>query len=193
MRGQFVREMPEKVVKDKTWQWLSKSDLNIGTKTLLCAAHEQAIRKNYVKHLIDKTSENPSVQIKREKKVKVCNILVNGFEKLAQKEYKRRNDNVAKKVHQDLCQKNGLEHKEKWYEHVPEGAVKIEEVKVLWNIDVQCANVTEARRPNIISIDKKERKGIIIDITVPADVRVGEKEREKMENYKDLKRKIGRL
>ena len=51
----------------------------------------------------------------------------------------------------------------------------------------------EARRPDIISIDKKERKGIIIDITVPADVRVGEKEREKMENYKDLKRKIGRL
>ena len=91
--------MPEKVDKDKTWQWLSKSDLNIGTKTLLCAAHEQAIRKNYVKHLIHKTSENPSVQIKREKKVKVCNILVNGCEKLAQKEYKRRNDNVAKKVH----------------------------------------------------------------------------------------------
>ena len=91
--------MPEKVDKDKTWQWLSKSDLNIGTKTLLCAAHEQAIRKNYVKHLIDKTSENPSVQIKREKKVKLCNILVNGCEKLAQKEYKRRNDNVAKKVH----------------------------------------------------------------------------------------------
>ena len=66
-------------------------------------------------------------------------------------------------------------------------------MKVLWNIDVQCANVTEARRPDIISIDKKERKGIIIDITVPAELRVGEKEREKMENYKDLKRKIGRL
>ena len=48
----------------------------------------------------------------------------------------------------------------------------------------------EARRPDIIGIDKKERKGIIIDIAVPADVRVGEKERGKVEKYQDLKREI---
>ena len=46
----------------------------------------------------------------------------------------------------------------------------------------------KARRPDLILIDKKERKGIIIDIHVPADVRVGEKEKEKMEKYQ-----IGRL
>ena len=34
---------------------------------------------------------------------------------------------------------------------------------------------------------------MIIDIVVPADVRVGEKEKEKLEKYKDLKREIGRF
>ena len=34
--------------------------------------------------------------------------LVSGCEKVAQKEYKRRHDNVAKKVSWDLCKKNGL-------------------------------------------------------------------------------------
>ena len=58
--------------------------------------------------------------------------LVCGCEKLAQKEYKSRHDNVAKKVHWDFCKKNGLEHTEKWYEHVPEGVVENKEVKVLW-------------------------------------------------------------
>ena len=60
MNGKLVREMPEKVGKDKTWQWqsLSKSDLRIGTGGLFCAAQEQAIRTNYVKHHIDKTSES---------------------------------------------------------------------------------------------------------------------------------------
>ena len=77
---------------------------------------------------------------------------------------------------------------EKWYEHVPEGAVENEEVKVLWDINVQCDNVIEARKSDKILIDKKERKVIIIDISVPTDVRVGEKEREKMEKYQDLKR-----
>ena len=47
---QFIRELPEEVDKDRTWQWLSKSDLEIGTEALLCAAQEQAIRTNYVKY-----------------------------------------------------------------------------------------------------------------------------------------------
>ena len=64
---------------------------------------------------------------------------------------------------------------------------------MLWDIKVQCNNVIEVRRPDIILIDKKDRKGIIIDIAVPADVRVGEKEREKVEKYQDLKREIERL
>ena len=116
--------------------------------------------------------------------------LVIGCEKLTQKEYKRRRNNVAKKVHWDLSKKNGLE---KWYEHVPERVVENKEVKVLWDIDVQCDNVMEAKRPDIILIDKKQPKRIIIDNAVPADVRVGEKEREKMEKYQDLKREIERL
>ena len=72
-----------------------------------------------------------------------------------------------------------MEHSEKWYEHVPEGVVENEEVKVLWDINVQCDNVIEARRPDIIVIDKKERKGIIIDIAAPADVREGGKRKGK--------------
>ena len=58
MHEQFIRELPEEVYKDRTWQWLSKSDLKIGTEALLCAAQEQAIRTNYVKYQIDKTSES---------------------------------------------------------------------------------------------------------------------------------------
>ena len=42
---------------------------------------------------------------------------------------------------------NGLEHTEKWYEHVSEGVVENEEVNVLWDVNVQCDNVIEARRP----------------------------------------------
>ena len=42
----------------------------------------------------------------------------------------------------------------------------------------------EVRRLDIIAIDKKERKGIIMDIAVPAEERLGEKERkEKVEKY----------
>ena len=145
MHDQFVRKMPEKVDKDNTWQWLAKSDLEIGTEALLCVAQEQTIRTNYVKHHFDKTSERPLYRLCG-KKGENGQHLLRGCERLAQKEYKRRHDNVAKKVHWDLCKKNGLEHTEKWYEHVTEGAVENEEVKVLRYISVQCDNVIEARR-----------------------------------------------
>ena len=59
---------------------------------------------------------------------------------------------------------------------------------MLWDINVHCDKVIEETRPDIILIDKKEGKGIIIDIAVPADVRVGEKEMEKVERYHDLKK-----
>ena len=51
----------------------------------------------------------------------------------------------------------------------------------------------EARRPDIIVIYKKERMGIIIDIAVPADDRVVEKEKKKVEKYQDLRREIARV
>ena len=42
-------------------------------------------------------------------------------------------------------------------------------------------------------IDKKERVCLIVDIAVPADRRVEEKEQEKLEKYQDLRREIGRM
>ena len=42
-------------------------------------------------------------------------------------------------------QKEQVRHSEKWYEHTPEGAVEYEEIKVLWDINIQCDNLIEAR------------------------------------------------
>ena len=88
MNGQFIREMPEKVDKDRTWQWLSKSDFKIRTEAQLCAAQEEAIRTNFVKHRIDKTSESPLRRLCG-KKGESLQHLVTRLEKLAQREYKR--------------------------------------------------------------------------------------------------------
>ena len=51
----------------------------------------------------------------------------------------------------------------------------------------------EARRPDIVVIYKKEGVCTIVEIAVPADRRLEEKEQEKVEKYHDLKRKIGRM
>ena len=58
---------------------------------------------------------------------------------------------------------------------------------------IQCDHVIEARRPDIVVVEKENNKAIIVDIASPWDHRVYEKEGEKIEKYQDLKREIGRL
>ena len=120
-----------------------------------------------MKYQIDKTSEHPLCRLCGRKCESVQHI-TRGCEKLAQKEYNRRHDNVAKKIHWDICKKNRLEHSEKWYEYSTEGAAENEEIKALWDINIQRDNLIEASRPDLIIIEKKEQKGIIIDIAVSA-------------------------
>ena len=52
-------------------------------------------------------------------------------------------------------------------------------MKVLWDINVQFDNVIKTKIHDIILIDKKECEGIIINIAVTSDVKVGENKREK--------------
>ena len=68
-----------------------------------------------------------------------------------------------------------------------------EKCKILWDMTIQCDHVIEARRPDIVVVEKENNKAIIVDIASPWDHRVYEKEGEKIEKYQDLKREIGRL
>ena len=87
MHGQLTRETTKKVDKEKMWQWLSRGDLKIGREALLCAAQEQAIRTNYMKYHIDKTSESPLCKLCGKKSESVQHI-TSGCEKLGEKNTK---------------------------------------------------------------------------------------------------------
>ena len=60
-------------------------------------------------------------------------------------------------------------------------------------MNIQCDQVTEARRPDIVFINKEETEVKIIDVAVPGDMRVKDKMLENMEKYQLLKDEAGRL
>ena len=112
---------------------------------------------------------------------------------LAQREYKRRHDTVAKLVNAKMCEEHNLERKKKWYEHCTEGAVEDDDVELIWDINIQCDNDIEARRPDLILVDKKVKSCVIINVATPGDCRIREKEIKKIENYQNLKGELKRL
>ena len=83
--------------------------------------------------------------------------LVSECSRLAQREYKRRHDDVARYIHWQLCEKGGFERASNWYEQKPEGVLEHENYKLLCDFTIQCDRMVEARRPDIIFVDKKKR------------------------------------
>ena len=77
---------------------------------------------------IDKQPVSPKCRLCGTKEETVMHLF-SGFPKLAQKQYKRRHDNVARRVHWELCKKHGLENSDRWYEHTPPDVVENDEVE----------------------------------------------------------------
>ena len=57
----------------------------------------------------------------------------------------------------------------------------------MWDLSIQTDDGIEARRPDVVAIDKKERICKIIDFTVPGDSRIEEKEKDKIKSIKTWK------
>ena len=46
--------------------------------------------------------------------------------------------------------------------------VENERCKILWGMTVQCDHVIEARRPDIVVIEKESNKAVIIIVDIPS-------------------------
>ena len=192
MHGQFPRQKKD-LADETSWNWLTEQDLKKETEGLLIAAQDQALRTNYIKHKIDKIpGSSPLCRLCRSHNETLDHIL-NGCPKLSQTDYKARHDKVSAAIHWSLCKEYGFSCPKKWYEHRAEKVLENEEVKLLWDFHVQSDHVIEHCRPDLLLVKKKTKEATIIDIAVPGDTRIADREQDKILAYQDLKREIKRI
>ena len=185
LHGNFIRET-EELRSEETRGWIRKSYLNKEAEGLIFAAQEQALRTNWIK----KTDGQEVLEKCRMcgKRHQSITHLIAECKKLAQKEYKKRNDNIARIVHFELCHKTG-----KWYNQRPASVVENGRVKIFWDFNIQTDHVIQHRRPNIVVLYKTERMCHLIDIAVPGDKKIELKEHEKIDNYSKLRREVEKM
>ena len=159
------------------------------TEGLIIAAQDQALRTNAFKAKIEKQQLSPLCRMCGVKDETVGHLLCE-CSKMAQIQYKHRHDNVARIVHWAIAKQRGLEVEEKWYEHKPEPVIENANIKMLWDFTIQTDREIEARRPDIVLLNRKKNECIVIDIAVPADANIAVKEIEKIQKYQDLKEKL---
>ena len=72
----------------------------------------------------------------------------------------------------------------------PEKVVENDSWKILSDGTIQTDHVIEARRLDMVQIDKTNNECKIIDLACPFDKRIEEKEKDKIKGYNDLKREL---
>ena len=83
------------------------------------------------------------------------------------------------KINWKLARKCIFEAGNKWYEHEQERVLENEDYKIFWDFNIQTDHVIEARRPDLVVVNKKGRSCKMNDFEVPGDSRIEEKEKDK--------------
>ena len=84
-----------------------------------------------------------------------------------------------------LCQKYSLDCCAWWWKHEPPPIVENEQVRILWDFNIFCDYNISARRPDLTVVDKLKNLVALVDVSIPADTRISEKEEEKITGFKD--------
>ena len=78
-------------------------------------------------------------------------------------------------------------------EHEPRSILENEDYNILYDFSIQTDHVIEARRTDLVVVDKKKRSYKIIGFAVPGDNGNEEKEKDKIEKYQDLRRELQKI
>ena len=132
--GHFKRQ---KKLQEKTWASLRKENLKKETEFL--------VQQNNRCRLCGNRNET-------------IDHIVSEHHKLAQKEYKTRNDWMGKVINLELCKKFKFDYMNKWYIHKPESILENEMHKLFGDVAIQTEYLISARRSDLVKVNKKKRE-----------------------------------
>ena len=166
-------------------RWLQTGYLKKETESLLMAAQDQTLATKPYRATIFKQQSSNNYRVCNERDGTVVHTL-SEYLKLVQTEYKKRHDKVATMVHWKLCSMYGFESIKHWYEHRAGGVMKNQDTNILWDFSIKTEHVIKTRLPDIVLNDKKNQETFIIDVGVPGDFCVWDKEAKKTLKYQDF-------
>ncbi|KAL1256585.1 hypothetical protein QQF64_012130 [Cirrhinus molitorella] len=85
-----------------------------------------------------------------------------------------------------ICKELGVEVPDKWYENAPQPVENTDYCTIMWDKSDFTDLTISANRPDIIVHNKKDKMCLVIDVAIPVDHNVVEKENDKLIKYKSL-------
>ena len=193
LHRQLPRNLDEKQVAiEQSYRWLKSGDIKGETESTIVAAQDQEIITNYFKNKILKVEIERKCQLCKQHE-ETIDHLTSECPILAKNEYLMRHNKDCTHLHYSICKALGIETTDKWYTHMPKPVYEKGDVTVFWNQAVHTDREVTANRPDIIIKNTKEETCTLIDMAIPADRNVVQKEAEKKLKYKSLCVEIQRM
>eukprot|EP00957_Ditylum_brightwellii_P060937 4626334-Ditylum_brightwellii.AAC.1 len=134
----------------------------------LCAAMEQILATNSIKHKIFKLDCSPLCRLCQQKDKTVQHI-VSACPKLAGTKYTKHHNDVACYMHWNLLTERDIEMTAQWWKHVPIASVLNRDTTITWDLKIITNKSLEHNRSDIALHTKREGWAQILDIVVPYD------------------------
>lgn len=187
MHGKFPKYLANPHIDmDQSFQWMKHTGLKGETEGLIVAAQDQALKtRYYAKHIMKQG--NTDVCRMCHQQPETTEHIMAGCTAIAADMYLDRHNKVAAELHLDICKHYGIDTQAKhWYQHKPDRVMENDEVTILWDSQIQTDRHIPCNKPDIVIKEKKTRKCVMIDVSIPSDYNIQRKATEKMSKYVDL-------
>ncbi|KAK7929498.1 hypothetical protein WMY93_005893 [Mugilogobius chulae] len=71
--------------------------------------------------------------------------------------------------------------------------VENDRAKILWDFQIQTDRMVMANQPDIVVVDKEQRRAVVVDVAIPSDGNIRRKEHEKLERYQGLREELEKV
>ncbi|XP_063619204.1 uncharacterized protein LOC134792018 [Cydia splendana] len=170
--------------------WLRFGDLFGETEGFACAiADEVMMTNNYRKYILKdgtvdicRACRHPGESLRH---------IISGCSHLANGEYLHRHNLVARIIHQQLALLYGLVDREvPYYKYLPAPVLENGHATLYWDRSIITDRTIVANKPDIVIIDRSQRRAVLVDITIPHDENLVKAEKDKSSKYLDLAHEI---
>ncbi|XP_061704430.1 uncharacterized protein LOC133515871 [Cydia pomonella] len=170
--------------------WLRFGDLFGETEGFVCAiADEVMMTNNYRKYIL----KDGTVDICRacRRPGESLRHIISGCSHLANGEYLHRHNLVARIIHQQLALLYRLVDREvPYYKYSPAPVLENSRATLYWDRSIITDRTIVANKPDIVIIDRSQRRAVLVDITIPHDENLVKAEKDKSSKYLDLAHEI---
>lgn len=167
-----------------SYNWLTQGLLHPETEGSILAIQDGVIAtKNYRKFIMKEPLESDQCRRCGQARETIEHV-ISGCSALASNEYVERHDTAAKIIHQELASKyNLIQTTLPHYKYIPESILENQHHKLYWNRTMHTDKTVSHNRPDVTLFCKQDKITYLIDIAVPGDTNVTQKEQEKITKY----------